>query len=97
MMQLGAERRAAAALRLERVVLLIDEMELERRRRAQHALRRRGILDAGQLDEDAVESLALHDGFGHAELVDAIAQRQRVLLDREVLALADRGLREAAR
>ena len=94
MMQLGAERRAAAALRLERVVLLVDEMELERRRRAEHALRRRRILDAGQLDEDAVEALALHDGFGDAELVDAIAQRQRVLLDREVLALADRRFRE---
>ena len=52
----------------------------------------RRILDAGQLDEDAVEALALHDGLGHAELVDAVAQRQRVLLDREVLALADRGL-----
>ena len=51
-----------------------------------------GILDAGQLDEDAVEALPLHDGLGHAELVDAIAQRHGVLLDREILALANRGL-----
>ena len=62
---------------LVRVVILFDEMELECCRRAEHALRRRRILDAGQLDEDAVEALALHDGFGDAELVDAVAQRHR--------------------
>ena len=96
-MQLGAERRATAALRLVRIVLRVDEVELERRRGAEHALRRRRILDARQLDEDAVEALALHDGLGHAELVDAVAQRHRVLLDREILPFADRRLRERAR
>ena len=92
--QLGAERRAAAALGLDGIVLGVDEVELERRRRAEHALRLARILHARQLHEDAVEALPLHDGFGDAELVHAIAQRQRVLLDREVLPLADRGLGE---
>ena len=51
-----------------------------------------GSCTPGSCDEDAVEALALHDGFRDAELVDAVAQRERVLLDREVLALAQRGL-----
>ncbi len=51
-----------------------------------------GILHARQLDEDPVEALPLHDGLRDAELVHAIAQRERVLLDREVLPLFDRGL-----
>src|SRR5690606_30425903 len=53
------------------------------------------VRHAGQLHEDAVQALALYDRLGHAELVDAVTQCQRVLLDCEILPLADRGLREA--
>src|SRR5690606_28513295 len=66
--------------------------ELERRRRAEHALGLRRILNARKLHENAIEALALHDGLGHAELVDAVTQRDYVLLDREVLPLADHRL-----
>ena len=66
----------------------VDEVELERGRRAEHAFRLVGILHARQLDENPVEALPLHDGLGDADRVHAIAQRQRVLLDREVLPLA---------
>ncbi len=50
-----------------------------------------GILHARQLDENPVEALPLHDGLGDADRVHAIAQRERVLLDREILPLVDRG------
>src|SRR5690606_41172190 len=75
------------------VVLEIDEPELERRRRAEHAFRLRRILDTGKLHENPVEALTLHDGLGHAELVHAVTQRDGVLLDREILPLADHRLR----
>src|SRR5687767_4814414 len=94
MLQLRAERRAAAALRLVRVILLVDEMELERCRGAEHAFRRSWILDAGQLDQNAVEPLPLDHCLGDAELIDAVAQGHGVLLNREILALANRGLGE---
>src|SRR5262245_66346340 len=94
-MELGAERRSAALSGLYGVVVLVDEVELERRRRAQDALGLAGILNARKLDEDAVEALPLHDGLCNAELVDAIAQRHGVLLDRKILTLADGARRQA--
>ena len=94
MMQLGAERRTISSFRFERVVRVVDEMELERGCGARDVLRRARVLDAGQLNQDPVEALALHDGLGDAELVDAIAHRQHVLLDREILTLANRDLSE---
>ena len=42
----------------------------------------------GSCTDDAVEALALHDGLGYAELVDAVAQRGDVGGDGEVAALA---------
>jgi hypothetical protein len=45
------------------------------------------ILGARQLHDDAPLALALDDGLGHAEGVDAVAQRGDVLLQREVLDL----------
>src|SRR5690606_35693496 len=90
--ELRADRRAAPRRRVEDVVLDVDEPELERRRRAEHALGLRRILDTRKLHENAVEALALHDGLGDAELVDTATQRDRVLLDREVLPLADHRL-----
>src|SRR5690606_34992105 len=75
------------------VVLEIDEPELERRRRAEHAFRLRRILDTGKLHENPVEALTLHDGLGHAELVHAVTQRDGVLLAREILPVADHRLR----
>ena len=72
-----------------RVVLVVHQPELERGRGAEDAQRLVRILHAGQLHGDAVDALARHDRLGHAELVDAVAQRGDVLLDREVLALLD--------
>ena len=57
----------------------IDQPVFERRDLAEHVLHFRGVLHAGQLHDDAIEALALHDGLGDAELVDAIAQRGDVL------------------
>jgi hypothetical protein len=94
MLQLEPERRPAPAFGLGGIVLGVDEVELERRRGAEHALRLARVLDARQLHEDTVEALPLHDGFRDAELVHAVAQRERVLLNREVLALFERRLGE---
>jgi len=71
--ELRAERRATAALRLVRVVVHVDEMELERRRAPKHALRRGRVLNARQLDENAIEALALNDSPElRAALADAL-------------------------
>ena len=66
----------------------IDQAVFERRDLAEDVLDLGGVLHAGQLHHDAVEALALHDGLGDAELVDAIAQRGDVGGDGEVAALA---------
>ena len=47
------------------------------------------VLHARKLHVDAIQALALHDRLGHPQLIDAIAQRGDVLLDRVVLALLD--------
>ena len=86
--KLAAERRATALLRLQRVLVRADQAELQGRGGAEHALGLRRVLHAGQLHDDAVQALALHHRLGHAELVDAVAQRHGVLLDREIAALA---------
>ena len=92
--ELRTQRRAAELRGLERVVLHVLETELERGHAAQDVLDLGRILHAGQLHVDAVETLALHDRLGHAQLVDPVAQRRDVLLDRVVLALAHLGGRE---
>ena len=84
-----AERRALEALRLGGVVLVVDQPELERRGRAEHAQRLVRVLHARQLHDYAVEALARHDRLGNAQLVDTVAQRRDVLLDREILPLPD--------
>ena len=94
-MQHGADRRAAAPVRLERIVLRVHEVKLDRRRRTENSLRLARILHTRELHEDAVQSLPLDNGLRNAELIHAIAQRQRVLLNREILTLAQRGLGEA--
>ncbi len=56
---------------LERLSL-IDDLELEKRRLLHDILRALGVVDAGQLDDDALVAGLLHDRFGHPELVDAL-------------------------
>ena len=41
------------------------------------------------MHDDAIHALALHERLGDAEFVDAIAQRRHVLLDGEILPIAD--------
>ncbi len=84
-----SERRALQPLGLGGVVLVVDQVELESRGRAEHAQRLVRVLNAGQLHEYAVEPLPRHDGLGNAQLVDTVAQGRDVLLDCEVLPLAD--------
>jgi hypothetical protein len=50
-------------------------------------LQPRRVLGAGQLHDDAPLALALDDGLGDAQRVDAVAQRGDVLLQREALDL----------
>src|SRR6266542_708731 len=67
---------ARGRLRVHRVV---DQLELEERGLADEGLRPLGVLDARELDQDAVVSL-LHDGgLGHPELVHAVADRLQPL------------------
>ena len=65
------------------------EAELEVGGLAEDALGFGRVLHAGQLHHDAVAALLLDHRLGHAELVDAVAQRREVLVDRVVLHLLD--------
>ena len=49
-----------------------------------------GILHAGKLHHDAVQTLALHHRLGHAQLVDTVPQGGGVLLDGKGLPLVIR-------
>ena len=53
------------------------------------ALARAGILDPRQLDQDLVGALARDRGLGHAELIDAVADRLQPLADGVVAELLD--------
>src|SRR5690606_10809111 len=64
----------------------------QRRGGAEDALGLGGVLHARQLDHDAVRALALDHRLGHAELVDAVAQGDDVLLHRLGGDLRDFGL-----
>ena len=92
--ELRAERRTLGTLGLGRIVLVVDQPELERRGGAEYAQRLVRILHAGQLHDDPVDALPRDDRLRDAELVHAIAQRRDVLLDREVLPLLDAVRRE---
>jgi hypothetical protein len=85
LVELRADRHALAALRFVRIVRFVDQAELHRRGRAQHAHRLVGVLHAGKLHDDAADALPRDDRLRYAELVDAIAQRRDVLLDRQIL------------
>ena len=65
----GVEARQRALERLR----LVGDLELEERRLLHHRLCTFGVVDARQLDDDAVGARLLDDGLAHAELVDAVA------------------------
>ena len=88
---LGADGRAAARRHRPR----IDQPVFERRHLAEDVLHLGRVLHAGQLHDDAIETLPLHDGLGHAERVHAVAQRGDVGGDGEVAALAHLLLRSS--
>ena len=67
--------------------LLVDHADLECRRAAEDLLGARDVLDAGQLNDDAVGALLLDHRLGHPELVDAVMQSRDVLPERAVLDL----------
>src|SRR3546814_20741999 len=66
--------------------------DLQRGGRADDALGLRGVLHARQFDDYPVRALALDDRLGHADLVDPVAQRTDVLLDRTADDLVDLGI-----
>ena len=71
-----------------------DHVECHLGRRAEQLAQARRILQAGQLDEDAVGADALDRRFGDADLVDALAHDLKALLERRVDAVADAGFRQ---
>ena len=92
MVELGG-RRDAALHGVADVVLVVGQPELEGRGGPEDLLGARGVLHAGQLDHDPAFALLLDHRLGDAELVDAVAQRGQVLLQRELLQLLHCGLR----
>ncbi len=87
MRRLRAAARVTAGTGL--VAGLVHEPELDRGRRRQDLVQFRRVLHAGQLHDDAVDTLPLHERFGDAQFVDTIPERRDVLLDRKILACAD--------
>ena len=69
----------------ERIVLLVDRAILQRGGGADDFLGLHRILHAGELNDHAVGALLLDHRLGHAQLVDAVAQRGDVLLERGLL------------
>ena len=66
-------------------MLLVDHAHFEAGGAAEDVLGLAGILHPRQLHHHAIRARLLHDRLGHAELVDAVAQRGDVLLQRELL------------
>ena len=63
------------------VASVVNHAELEGRGGAEDFLGARGVLDARELDDDAVGALALDKRLGDAELVDTVPDDVDVLVD----------------
>ena len=74
-------RHVAAGQRVLRIAF-DHGVEFQRRGGTDQALGGGGVLHAGQLHHHAVGALALDDGLGNAQFVDAVAQGGDVLFDR---------------
>src|SRR5690606_7541474 len=61
-----------AGNRLLQGLRLVGDLELEERRLLNHSGGAFGILDARQLDDDAILAAPLDDGLGNAELVNTV-------------------------
>ena len=84
--ELGGLGQPAGERLLERR-LLVEQLELEQRGLADQRLGALGVLDARELDEDAVVALPRDGRLGDAELVDAVADRLHPLAHGEVAQL----------
>ena len=71
--------------------LVVDHTHFQIGRAADDLLGLGGVLDAGQLDDDAICALLLNDRFGDAEFIDPVVQGRDVLLDGEFLDALLRG------
>src|SRR6266540_4070116 len=84
--------RRDRAIRSQRVLVgrgsLLDQLQLQERRALDQVLDPLGVVDAGQLNQDPVRSLAGDQGLGDAELVHPVADRLDRLRHRVVLRLA---------
>src|SRR5436189_200865 len=76
---ISAGRAEAGGLRDPSARGRVVQLELKGGRLADGRLRALGILQAGQLDEDPIGPLSRDRRLGHAELVDAVADRLHAL------------------
>ena len=83
--QVAAQRHLTTEGGVERTRIVIDHADFQRRCAAENVLGARRVLHAGQLHDDAIGALLLHNRFGDAEFVDTVAQDGDVLLYRAVL------------
>ena len=93
--ELGAERRSAAPLGFDAIVLLVDEVELERRRRAEDALGLAGSWIPGSSTRMRSRPWRCTTASATPSSLTRLRSVTRVLLNREILALADRRSRQA--
>ena len=89
------DQPAGSILQALRVIMLfVDHADFQAGGTSENILGLGRILDAGQLDDDAIGALLLDDRFGDTQLVDPVAQCQDVLLQGGVLKLLQRHLGE---
>ena len=69
----GGEHRVNPLQQAVAVLLRLEQLEFEQRRLADQVLGALHVLQAGQLDDDAVLTLPLNGRLGDTELVDAVA------------------------
>ena len=74
---------------LGEVALFVHDVELQRRGGAEHFFGFGNVLDAGELDEQAVVADNLNGGFGDAEAVDPACHAHPVLVGGAAFEFAD--------
>ena len=87
--EFAAKGRALHLHRLGDVALGIDDIEFEGGGGAEHFFGLGDVLDAGELDEEAVVAHDLDGGFGNAEAVDTAGHAHAVLVGGAAFHFAD--------
>ncbi len=92
---LGARRHPACGSGLD-VGGLIDHVELQGRGGPQDLLGTGGVLDTGQLDDDALAALLLDQRLGHTQFVHPVTDDGDVLLEGVLLHFLDLGFTQTS-